>query len=95
MKSLATAALNAPIPLKFRSRERQKDGVSTLYCKAVNYLLETYSTNDEIGETEPDMMHINRMSNKPLIELAEELWNKVVRCDRLYEEYLLKGIFPN
>lgn len=38
-------------------------------------------------------MRFTQPLNKSHTKYAEALYNKVVRCDRVYDEYMLKGIF--
>lgn len=42
---------------------------------------------------EADMMHFIQTSNKSPSEHADALWNKVPGCKKVYDEYVLKGIF--
>lgn len=52
-----------------------------------------YATDDVIPEMDADMMRITQASNKKPAEYAEALWNKVLRGDRDYDEYVLQDIF--
>lgn len=64
-------ALNACIALKSKSHDRQKEGTSTSYCKAVNYLPETSATDDIILETDDNMMRFMQPWSKLPMEYAE------------------------
>lgn len=86
MKRPAEAALNAHIALRPKSHKSQKEGIVTSYCKVVNYLVETYETDDVIAEADADMMRFTLPSNKSPAEYAEGLCNKALRCDRVYDE---------
>lgn len=73
IKRSAVVKLNTSIALGYKSSRRQKEGLVNSYCEAVNYLLETYSTNDEIAETDVNMMHFTQPSNKLHTECSEAL----------------------
>lgn len=93
MKKPAAAALNSRISLPSKSHRRHKEGTLTTYCEVVNYLLETYATDDVIAETDAEILRFTQPPTKSPTEYAEALWNKALRCDRVYDEYVLKGIF--
>lgn len=59
----------------------------------MNYLLETYVTDDVIAEINNDIMPYAQPVNKTPIEYAGILWSKALQCDCVYDDYVLKGIF--
>lgn len=63
----------ARIALKKSWHKCQKEGTVTSYCKAVNYLLKTYSKDDMVAETDPDIMQFAHQSSKSRTEYAEDL----------------------
>lgn len=89
IKRTAATLLDARIALQSKSHKRQKEDMVASYCKAIDYLLETYAINDVIAETDADMMHFKQPSNKLLTEYSEALWNNALRSDRVYDEYVL------
>lgn len=93
MKCPATAALNARIALRSELHMLQEKVEVTSYCEVDNYQLEMYATDDIIGEREADTMKFTQLSNKQATEYTEVLWNKALRYHRVYDEYVLKGIF--
>lgn len=92
MKEPAAAAFISRISLPSKSRTH-KEGTLTSYCKVVNHLFETYAMDDVIEETDAKIMHYTPSADKKPIESTELLWSKALRCDRVYVEYVLKGIF--
>lgn len=72
----AAATLNVCIAFKYKPRKCHKEGKVTSYCEAVNYLLQTYATDDLIAETYSDMMQTARLSSNSPTAYAEALWNK-------------------
>lgn len=93
MKLPTAVALNTGIVLKSKSHDRHQEGALTSYGEAVNQLLETYATEDVIAEANADMMQLTQPSNKLPAECSESLSNTVLRCERVYDEYLVEGIF--
>lgn len=90
-KGPASVALNARITLRSETQSLQKEGTVTSYYEAVNYLLETYATDDVITKTDADMMSFTQPSSKLPTECAEALWNIALRCEQAYDEYEPKG----
>lgn len=93
MKRPAAEALNARTALRSDSHKRQKKGAVAIHWEAVNYLLETYKTDEVIAETDADMVHLVQASNESSTDFANAMWNKALQCHRVYDEYELKGIF--
>lgn len=92
---------SAPRPLhstpalqyKLRRINFRKKGTTTSYWETVNTLLKIYDTNDPITETDGDMVHFTQPSSQSPAEYAGDVWDRVLRCHRVYDKYLLKGIF--
>lgn len=93
MKCTTSAALNTCISLGSEFHKREDEGTFTSYCKAVNYFLAIYATDDFIADIDADIMLFNQPSNRVPKEYAEAVWNKALRCDWVNEEYVLKGVF--
>lgn len=81
------------ITLKSKSRKRQKQCTVTLYYGGVNYLLQTYATDDVVAESEADKMRFTQPLNNSPIECPETLENKTLRCDRVHEDMYSKAFF--
>lgn len=93
MKSPAAASLNACIALKLKFHRSQSEGTVTSSCAAIHKLLETYTTEGIIADTNINMMTITQVQNGSPTEHVEALWNKALQRDRVYDEYVLKRIF--
>lgn len=65
----------------------------TSYCEAVKYLLETYGLCDVITKIDAEIKYYRQASNKLPREYAKAVLSKSLRCDIIYDEYVLKGIF--
>lgn len=70
-----------------------KEGVQTACCQVVNYLLETYATDDNIAKSDSDIDSFLKLQNMLAMEFANALWLKTPRCPRAYDKYVLKRIF--
>lgn len=84
---------NAWIELILKLHKDEMYCLVASYCEGVNYLLDTYAPDDIIAEAETDMTRFTQPSNKLLTEYAKALWNKELRCDTVYDEYVLNRIF--
>lgn len=93
MKRPATVAINVQATLRSKLRKREDKATVTLYCREPSYLLETKVKHDIVVEMDADVRGFLSSSSKLPTEYAKALWNKVFRCSRVYEEYLLKRIF--
>lgn len=92
MKKQTITTLSSKIALRSRSqRNRQNEEPLTPYCEVVNYLLEAYVTDDVIAKTDAEIMGLSQQLNKTLIEYAKLLWAKALRCNPVYDKYVLKG----
>lgn len=69
------------------------EGAITTYYYAVNYLVDTYATDDVTAKTVADMICFTQISNKLPTEYPEAQLNKAVVCDAAHNEYVLDGIF--
>lgn len=58
------------------SRNFQKQGPCSFYCKTVYHLLEKHTKDDIIAGTDADVMQFMQASNKVPTELSEDLSNK-------------------
>lgn len=63
-----------------------------VYCEAVHNLLKIYATGDIVSETDASMMQFTQPLNKLATEYSEALWNNALRCERVNDEYVLKGV---
>lgn len=64
-----------------------------MHCEAVNYLLETFTKYNIVSEIDDDIVQLTLVWNKFPMEFAEVLWIRALRRDKVYDEYVLKGIF--
>lgn len=58
----------------------------------MNYLLETYAMDYIIAKTDAHMMLFKQPLSKSPTGYAGAHWNKAIRCNRLYDDYVLKRI---
>lgn len=79
MKRTCPSVFNAQIKLKLKSHKCERQGTETSCCEAVNHLLEMYSTDDLVAETEACMMQFTQPSDKMPTEYTKALRNKEVR----------------
>lgn len=91
MKLLVAAGLHAPIILNSKSHKRKKQGTVVSYRKAVNYLLWPYTTDDIIVKQTPISCDALRCWMNSAQSRPKGLWNKALRCYRVYDEYKMKG----
>lgn len=73
MKSPAAVTLNICPVFRSNCHKLQRKSTVSSYCKAVNYRLETYATDDVIAKTEADVMRFTQPANEPPTEYAETL----------------------
>lgn len=92
MKCPTVATLNTAKHYSLCRISVDKEGTVTPYCESVNYLLEWYAMNDTVAETDAYMMPCTQVWNKLRKEFADSLCNKSLQCQRVYDEYVLKGI---
>lgn len=83
MQKQTVATLNSRIALSSNLRRGQKEGALTTYCKLLNYLLETYATNDVIAESDAEIMHYTQPPNKTPAGYTCLLWSKALHCDHV------------
>lgn len=62
------------------------------YWEAGIYWFERFVRDDVIPETQADMRRFTLPSCKSPTEYVETLWNKVLRCARLYDKYVLSAV---
>lgn len=63
------------------------------YSKVINYLLETYATDNVSAKMDTKVLQLAQRSNMALTEYADDLLNKALHCDVVYDKYGMKGIF--
>lgn len=93
MKCPTTTALNVRFALRSKSHKLQKEGTVTFYGEAVTYFLETYAKDDDIAQTDASMMHFAQASKKWPTESAKALWNKELRCNKVYDKYTQRNFY--
>lgn len=87
----ATAALNSCIQLQPQLHKRCKEVIVTSRCKAVSFMLETYVKHGFKDEPESNTMVDTQQSNKLHKEYPGALCNNTDRCNKLYDQYVLKA----
>lgn len=87
----------AKAPLMHRvcltDKDSQQKGKLTTYCQVVNYLLVTYATDDEIAKAEAGIMQFKKPERMSATLFSELLWEKALRCGRVYNDARLKALF--
>lgn len=73
--------------------DAHKEGKLKRYYQAVNYLLETYATDDVIVEAEAEITNYNEPGNRLDASCSETLWERALRCRRGYDDSSFKGVF--
>lgn len=56
-------------------------------------MLETHTTDDILAETDAKIRRFTQLFNKTPIQYAEFLRAKALRCERVYDEYVLRSNF--
>lgn len=51
--------------------------------------------NDYIAETHENIAQIRQPRNKKPTEYVEALWNKMIACEPIYDEYELRELSTN
>lgn len=93
VKESAAAALTEQYSLKSKfSHYRVKEGVLKTYFAVVNHLLETYSPNDIIVETDRKIARYTKPSTMSLLEFWSELQLKTLKWLHVCGECFLKVI---
>lgn len=63
------------------------------YLKMIKHLLAEYESDEIIAEKTADINAMKQQDNQTATKFSQYLWEKVLRCKQVYEEYFLKGIF--
>lgn len=58
----------------------------------ISYLLETYTTGYVIPGMDVEILRFTQPTNMTPMEYADALWNKMLCCYLVYDEYVPKGI---
>lgn len=58
-----------------------------------NYLLEKTTTENVIAEAHAEVIRLVQLHNKTQIEYTELFGARTLGCNRMYHNYVLKGIF--
>lgn len=72
---------------------KAKKGKLTSYSEAINYLLQTYASDDVVAEAEADLRHFVQNRSMSPQEYATALTLKVLRCGPVYTEARIIGIY--
>lgn len=87
----AKAAL--PHRMTADKRNHQQGDKLTTYCQVINYLLETFATDNIIAEAESDITSFEKPVGTTGTRHFEILFEKALRCGVVYNEPRLKEIF--
>lgn len=78
-KSVA-AKLSARLLLKTNSSQYSFEGVLTIYFQAVSHLLETYTTDDIITDTNSNNGHFVKQLNMSPVDFVNLFWLEKLSC---------------
>lgn len=70
MKCLTAATVNAQIELQSKLHKHQRVGTVTSYSEAVNYLLDTYATDDVVSETDAKIMRFTQLPKQVAYKIS-------------------------
>ena len=79
---------------KIGKKTRQTEKLST-YEQVVNFLIQTYVTNEVISEEYNSMMQFRQATNQTETDFADRLWQKAQRSGIVYSDKHLKSIFAD
>ena len=65
----------------------------TTYPEVVNFLLQTYATDDVIAEAVTDVENLKQSTAMTEQEYSDELWKRALRCGTVFSGDRLKGYF--
>lgn len=71
----------------------QQEGELTSHCHLVSYELATYATKDFIEEAEAVITTFKQPGRISPVRYSEVIWEKALRCGRVYDVSRLKGLF--
>lgn len=72
---------------------RSKEEALTIYSRVVNFLLETYATEDFISEVDVDILCLTQRPSMTVTKHRKSLCNNALSSDRIYNKYVFKWIF--
>lgn len=82
MKKQTATAANSRIALGSNSSlNRQKEGTLTTKCERLNYLLETYFSDDVVAGAGAEIKRFTQLLNETPIDHPELLWAKALCFD--------------
>lgn len=93
LKTPATSALNLSKALSSKLHKFHKERTIISYTEVISYHPETYATGVVITKMDTKTLHFTSLSNRRLTEYAETLCSKGLRCDLVYDKYVINGIF--
>lgn len=62
------------------------------YCQVVNYLLETYATDDVVAEDEADITNYEHPKSMSAMQYLQAMWKEALRCGQVYSDSRLKRV---
>lgn len=93
MKRSSSTTLNASSASKCKSPKGEEQGTVRSFYGPIKYLLNTYATDDMIAEGDACKTPFTQPLNESRIEYIEALWNKALRRQGKYDEYVLEDIY--
>lgn len=97
VKKSASTVLNIMLASKHKAQSRillvGNTTALTTYPQAVNCLLRTYATDEDIAGTKDEISMLPEPPNKTPSECVEELVAKAIQCGDVYKKHDLNGIF--
>lgn len=74
-------------------RKHETEGTLTTYHQVVNYMLETYATDNVIAEAEAGITNFKQPARSTAVLDCEAVLEKALRCGMTYNGLRLKRIF--
>ena len=75
------------------SVDADREEMLTSYPELVNFMLETYATDDVIAEAVEDVESMRQSTGMTEQEFSNELWKRALRCGTVFSGNRLKGYF--
>lgn len=92
IKKLRSVALKFCIALSSKWNRHRKERTLTVF-EVGNYFSESYATDHVIVKMYDEILRFAQPSIMAPTEYADTLWNKPLRCNRRYVEYVFNRIF--
>lgn len=91
MKEPAKTILSYEV-IAIEDNNTHKEGIMTIYCQVVHYLIKIYGTDYVIAKDDADIETYKQAGNVPTVCSSWAFPEKSVRCRRVYDESRLKSV---